>query len=232
MNEFPILWKDQDLLVIDKPSGLLSLPDGYDPSLPHVKSLLEPTYGQLWMVHRLDRETSGVMIVARNAGAHQKMNKQFQSRQVKKVYEAIVLGCPQWDRKIVQLPLRTNAGRRHITVVDRENGKPSVTQLRVLERFTNYCFIEAKPITGRRHQIRAHLTFEGHPIAGDNLYGFHEIGSDDLFQGQVFAREPVFERTALHARSIEFRHPGDGQVYLVEAPLAIDLQRALYQLRM
>jgi RluA family pseudouridine synthase len=231
LTDIPILWSDQDLLVIDKPAGMLSLPDGYDPSLPHVKSVLSPLYGDLWIVHRLDRETSGVMVLACNADAHQDMNTQFQNRMVKKVYVAIVLGCPEWDQKFVQLPLRTNVGRRHRTVVDRDSGKGSETQFNVLERFADYCLIEAKPGTGRRHQIRAHLFNEGYPIACDSLYGILQAGIEDQITSEKYTGVPMLERTALHASSIEFINPGDGKKNLVEAPLASDMQLVLKYLR-
>ncbi|MCK4727185.1 MAG: RNA pseudouridine synthase, partial [Anaerolineales bacterium] len=131
LTHIPILWSDKDLLVIDKPAGMLALPDGYDPSVPHVKSVLSPEHGPLWIVHRLDRFTSGVMVLARNAEAHQQLNTQFQDRKVKKTYRALVLGSPEWDRKLVELPLRINTGRLHRTVVDLSKGKPSATQFTV-----------------------------------------------------------------------------------------------------
>ena len=231
MTDIPILWSDQDLLVINKPAGMLSLPDGYDPSLPHVKSVLSPIYGDLWIVHRLDRETSGVMVLAYNADAHQGLNTQFQNRVVKKVYLALVLGCPDWDQKIVQLPLRTNVGRRHRTIVDRDEGKHSETRFDVLERFMDFCMIEARPGTGRRHQIRAHLSSEGYPIACDSLYGPRQTDFAVHFQGEINPGEPVMERTALHASSIVFTHPGSGQRCQIEAPLARDMHLALRLLR-
>ena len=100
--------------------------------------MLSSAQGVLWIVHRLDRDTSGVMVLARNAEAHQELNTQFQSRMVKKVYQALILGCPEWDQKIVQLPLKTNASRRHRTVIDRGNGKQAEARFDVPERFNDY----------------------------------------------------------------------------------------------
>src|SRR5512136_520643 len=100
----PILYIDDVLLVIDKPAGLPSLPDGYNPATPHVRSLLEPIFGRVWFVHRLDRDTSGVLLLARSAAAHRILNTQFDQRQVKKVYHALVYGSPDWVAKTVDLP--------------------------------------------------------------------------------------------------------------------------------
>lgn len=181
--------------MIDKPAGLHTLPDGYDASLPHVRGVLEPEYGRLWIVHRLDRETSGVLVLVRTAEAHRSLNTQFEQHQVRKIYHALVEGSPDWHDTSVRLPLRTNVGHRHRTAVDPQRGKPAVTHLRVLERFEEATLVEAAPETGRTHQIRAHLAALGHPIVGDELYG----GS------------PSLAGLHLHARSLEIVHPVTGE---------------------
>ncbi len=231
----PVIWSDDYIIVIDKPAGLLAIPDGYDPAAPHVKAVLAPHYEPLWIVHRLDRYTSGVMVLARSTSAHRQLNTQFQERQVKKAYLALVVGDPAWERIVVDQPLRENVGRRHQTVVDQQNGKPSVTRLEVLDRFGSYCLIEASPETGRRHQIRAHLSAEGFPIAGDSLYGSKtEILRSDIdhhFPGGLQSGETVLNRSALHARSIEFGHPITHKHSLFEAPYPRDIMLILDILR-
>ena len=202
----PIVYLDEALLVINKPAGLHTLPDGYDASLPHVRGLLEPEYGRLWIVHRLDRETSGVLLLARSPVAHRSLNTQFEQHQVRKVYHALVAGSPTWQETTCQLPLRTNVGHRHRTAVDVRGGKPAVTHLRVLQRFESCTLLEAAPETGRTHQIRAHLAALGCPILGDVLYG-GEFSAQGLF---------------LHARSLVISHPLNGESLKFEAEYPID----------
>jgi len=217
----PILYVDDVLLVINKPAGLPSLPDGYDPAAPHVRSLLEPHFGRVWIVHRLDRDTSGVLLLARSAGAHRLLNMQFDQRQVKKVYHALVNGSPDWDEKMVDLPLRVNVGHKHRTAVDPARGKPAVTHLRVMERFAGYALVEAAPETGRTHQIRAHLVAAGYPLLADELYGS---------QTESQAAPPM-PRLALHARALTFMHPVQGILLRVESPYPEDFTQALERLR-
>lgn len=218
-SAIPVLWIDEAILAIAKPAGLRTLPDGYDPAIPYLKSLLEPLYGQLWIVHRLDKETSGVVVLARTSEAHRSLNTQFEQHNIQKVYHALVKGMPEWEEKTVDLPLRPNGDRRHRTVVDPRQGKPAVTRLRVLERFKDYALIEASPETGRTHQIRTHLAALSCPLAGDGLYG----GEDPL---------PALEGFALHARSLSLTHPLSGEPFSLEAPYPLLFQSTLEALRL
>jgi tRNA pseudouridine32 synthase/23S rRNA pseudouridine746 synthase len=221
LSSIPILFADDTLLVIDKPAGLLTLPDGYDPAAPYVRCLLEPHFGRVWIVHRLDRGTSGVLLVARTAQAHRALNRQFDLRQVAKVYHALVIGDPVWDSKTVDLPLRANVGHKHRTAVDPGRGKPAVTRLRVLERFPACALVEACPETGRTHQIRTHLAAMGYPLVGDALYGSHQEADDP----------PVMPRLGLHARQLTFEHPIFRSTMSFDAPYPEDFSRALVNLR-
>jgi tRNA pseudouridine32 synthase / 23S rRNA pseudouridine746 synthase len=220
-----ILWQDETLVAVNKPAGLLTLPDGYDPGLPHLRSVLEPHLGRLWIVHRLDRDTSGILLLARNAAAHRNLNLQFALRQVEKLYHAIVCGAPDWESLALDLPLRSNAGHRRRTVVDTGRGKPASTLLKVLERLKApdlglFGLVEARPLTGRTHQIRAHLAAVGYPIAGDPLYGI-----------RMQLPEGLFQRTALHAWQVRAVHPSSGEAHTWQAPYPDDFRSALQILR-
>jgi RluA family pseudouridine synthase len=211
-----LLWSDEHLVAINKPSGLLSLPDGYRPEKPHLRAIMEPNLGRLWMVHRLDRETSGVMVLARSAEAHRNLNEQFEEQQVSKIYHALVVGNPPWETHHVSLPLRPNGDRRHRTVADRRHGKAAVTGLKVLRQLDGWALVEAAPKTGRPHQIRAHLAAIGHPVVADALYGKRDHPSHHQI-----------ERLALHALSIAFSHPILGTPSYFKAPYPEDLAAAL-----
>ncbi len=218
MLELPVLFLDEHLLAVNKPAGLPTLPDGYDKSAPCLINVLKQQVGRVWVVHRLDKDTSGVIVVARSAEVHRALNSAFDSRQVSKVYHAIVIGVPQWDVYRIDLPLRPDGDRRHRTIIDRQRGKPAATQLRVLERLAPFTLIEARPETGRTHQIRAHLAAIDLPLAGDALYHSQDA--------------PAFlARTALHARALELEHPVTHQALHLEAPYPSDFTQALLQLR-
>jgi tRNA pseudouridine32 synthase / 23S rRNA pseudouridine746 synthase len=213
-----VLWVDEAVIAVNKPSGLRTLPDGYDPDAPHLKSLLEPIYGKLWVVHRLDKETSGVIVLPRTSEAHRSLNSQFEQHTVRKVYHALVRGMPEWVERSIDFPLRTNGDRRHRTVVDAQRGKPALTHLHVMERFKAFALVEARPETGRTHQIRCHLAALGYPLAGDVLYG----GEEPV---------PPLESFALHAKSLSLEHPLSGKILLLEAPYPNAYQIALERLR-
>ena len=212
--DIPIIYCDPHLLAVNKPAGLPTLPDGYRPDAPYLVGLLKRDYAPLWVVHRLDRQTSGVVVLARSAEVHRGLNLAFDSRAVSKTYHALIVGRPAWAERAIDLPLRTDGDRRHRTVVDAQRGKPAVTHARVITRYDRYALIELQPETGRTHQIRAHLAAIGYPLAGDELYG----GIMD---------EQLITRSALHARSIRFAHPIIHEEMQFEAPYPQDFVAAL-----
>jgi RluA family pseudouridine synthase len=231
-----VIYSDSALLVINKPAGLSTLPDGYNSALPHIKSLLEQQVGKLWIVHRLDKDTSGVLVLARSAQAHRSLNTQFEKHQVSKIYHALVEGNPDWHEKSINLPLRPNGDRSHRTVVDMDHGKPATTHLKVLSRFGNYCLLEAAPETGRTHQIRAHLSSVSLHIVGDKLYTVSKHGNLTDTKSQPMpcvdlSKIPMLGM-GLHARSLEITHPTSGQKLKFEATYPAWWENALQLLRM
>jgi tRNA pseudouridine32 synthase/23S rRNA pseudouridine746 synthase len=230
-----VLYQDDALLVINKPSGLSTLPDGYNPTLPHIKSVLEQEFGRVWIVHRLDKETSGVLLLARTAQAHRSLNTQFEQRLVSKVYHALVNGNPEWQEHTVNLPLRPNGDRQHRTVIDPQAGKPATTHLKVLDRYGHYCLMEAIPETGRTHQIRAHLYALGLFIVGDKLYAgrIDYQSKDDMRHSQRdnLSRIELAKRMGLHAIALEINHPITGERMKFIAPYPAELVAVLEQFR-
>ncbi len=212
-----ILHEDTDLLIVNKPAGMPVLPDGWEKNAPYLVRLLEEQHGKLWVVHRLDKITSGVMVIARTAEAHRSLNMQFEQHEAKKVYHAIAIGEPEWDQHTARHPLRADVGHSHRTVVDHSKGKPSETSFRVLERNGGFSLLEAVPATGRTHQVRVHAYALGFPLLGDTLYSA--------------PKTELIARPALHAQSLTFTHPATGEQVSFAAPHPEDFEAALERLR-
>jgi RluA family pseudouridine synthase len=227
-----ILHLDDQIIVINKPAGLSVLPDGWEPDANYLLKMLEEKYenpstplqgqagsGQrLWVVHRLDKITSGVMVFARTADAHRALNSQFERHEVEKVYHAIVEGNPVWEEKVCKMPLRTNIGHKHRTAVDHKRGKPAETIFKVLKRWQPEALLEARPLTGRTHQIRAHLYALRYPLLGDVLYGASQTD--------------LIARPALHALSLSFVHPQSGERVSYFASYPNDLQQLMERFKL
>lgn len=192
-----IPYQDEHIIVVNKPARLSVLPEGWNPDAPYLRQMLEEKFDQIWVVHRLDKVTSGVMVFALTAEAHRGLNRQFERHEVEKVYQAIVEGVPPWNVRNARHMLRTNVGRKHRTVVVHKRGKNSETDFKVLKRGQAEAFVEAYPKTGRTHQVRVHLSALGFPLLGDILYGASETD--------------LIERPALHAYSLGFTHPISGE---------------------
>jgi RluA family pseudouridine synthase len=233
-SPLPILLSDEALLAIDKPSGILSIPDHWDPDVPDAVTELKAAWGKLFVVHRLDKDTSGVLLFAKTAEAHKSLSEAFESRSVSKVYRALVRGVPDWAETTCDLPLMPDGDRLHRTIVTAHHGKPSATSFSVVARYKDCALVEARPLTGRTHQVRVHLAALGHPCLCDRLYG----DGDPLllsklkrrWKGDPFEERPLLERAALHALSAEFPHPLGGAILKLEAPLPKDMRATVAQL--
>jgi 23S rRNA pseudouridine1911/1915/1917 synthase len=228
-----ILYEDQHVLVLDKPAGLVVHPGAGNPAGTLVNALLhrDPQLDKLpraGIVHRLDKDTSGVMVVARTLQAHTALVEQLSSRQVHRQYLAIVVGA------LVSGGTAHAAIDRHprdrLRMAVREDGKDAVTHYRLRERFRAHTALECRLETGRTHQIRVHMAHLKHPIVGDPLYG----GSLRLPKGaseELIAALRGFKRQALHAEVLEFAHPVTGEPIRCSAPLPEDMQRLMRLLR-
>jgi RluA family pseudouridine synthase len=220
-----VLFSDPNILVINKPAGLLCVTDGYKPDLPTVRSVLEEEWGRLFIVHRLDKDTSGVLVLARSPDTHRFLDRQFAERQISKTYHALCIGTPTWEQISIDSRLRVNGDRSHRTIVDSRTGKPAHTQARLVEQFQGYCLVETHPSTGYTHQIRAHLSSIGFPILGDPLYRLPPALKSRPFDLGLFTS---FPRTALHALSISIVHPETNEPVTFQAPYSADFLQFLH----
>lgn len=225
-----VLHADADVIVLDKPAGLVVHPGAGNPRGTLVNALLhfDPSLAQLpraGIVHRLDKDTSGVMVVARSARAHTALVAQLGARSVQRQYLAVVLGTMVAGGSVDAAIGRHPRDRVRMAVVD--GGRPAITHYRVQQRYRAHTALECRLETGRTHQIRVHMAHIGHPLIGDPLYGgalrLPKAASEALIQTLR-----GFRRQALHARHLRFVHPGSGEAVQFDAPLPADL-RALMQ---
>jgi RluA family pseudouridine synthase len=229
-----ILAEDDTLIVINKPAGLLVLPDRYDRSIINLSELLREVIEPLFVVHRIDRETSGVVLFAKTAEAHAFLNDAFESREVRKSYLAIVAGSQIPDAGAIDLPIGESEGKVRKMRIDSRRGKEARTEFRVVERYNGYALLDVRPHTGRTHQIRIHLAAKNLPIVADPLYGdgqpffLSAIKRNYKTKGE---EQPLLWRTALHAHSLSFTHPVTKEMMSIEAPLPKDMGAVVKALR-
>lgn len=221
-----VVYEDKDIIVVNKPKGLVVHPanGNWEGTLVNAimaicKDSLSGIGGEIrpGIVHRLDKDTSGLLIIAKNDEAHLNMSNQIKDRQVKKIYYALVRGVVPENEATINMPIgRSTKDRKKMAVT--KNGKEAITHFRVLERFNKYTLLEVKIDTGRTHQIRVHLSEIGHPVVGDEVYsnGKNEFG----VKGQL-----------LHAKSLDFKHPITGKQMHLETELPEEFENVLKQLR-
>jgi 23S rRNA pseudouridine1911/1915/1917 synthase len=234
-----IIYEDEELIVLNKQSGMIVHPARGNTHGTLVNALvfysdkLSTGLGEFrpGIVHRLDKNTTGVMVVTKNDTAQWKIAKQFEHRQVNKTYLAIVHGTPELTADRINVPLGIHPRFREKYAVRPDSGKEAVTFYEVLEPFRGFSLLKLTPKTGRTHQIRVHLSYIKHPIVADDMYGGKLIYPWQLADTEPAVQEPILSRVALHAFSLEFRHPATEKTVEFEAPLPQDMQNLLNVLR-
>ena len=234
-----IIYEDQDLIVLNKQADMIVHPARgnlhgtlvnalafYSDKLSSGTDEFRPG-----IIHRLDRDTTGVMVVAKNDTAQWKIAKQFERRQTKKSYLAVVHGTPELTADRISAPLGVHPRIREKYAIRPEIGKEAITFYEVLESFRGFSLLGLTPKTGRTHQIRVHLLYIKHPIVGDDMYGGKLVYPWQLQDSEPAAQDPVITRCALHASTLEFKHPTTNEMLKFQAPLPDDMQNLLDMLR-
>lgn len=226
--DFGVIYEDDQILVINKPSGLVvhpgagirsgTLVNGLLACYPEISGVGSPA--RPGIVHRLDKETSGLMVVARTQAAYQSLRQQFEDRTVKKTYLALALGRFKEKKGTIDLPIGRHVHHREKISVRTRKPKIAITHYEVLEEFKETTFLALKPVTGRTHQLRVHLSATGHPLAGDSRYG-----------GSGQKQRKKYARLFLHAWKLSFEHPATGERLEFECPLPTELEAVLQRER-
>jgi len=234
-----IIYEDTELIVINKQPGMIVHPARGNTHGTLVNALvfysdkLSSGLGEFrpGIVHRLDRNTTGVMIVTKDDAAQAKIAKQFEHRQVNKSYLAIVHGTPDLIADRIKAPLGVHPRTREKYAVRSDTGKEAITFYEVLEAFRGFSLLKMTPKTGRTHQIRVHLSYIRHPVVADGMYGGKLVYLWQLADAEPAVAEPLLGRVALHAFAIEFKHPTTEKMVRFEAPMPADMNRLLDALR-
>lgn len=227
-----IIFENEDFVAVNKPSGLLTIPDREGAN--GLKNLLRDKYGNIFTVHRLDKDTSGIVVFAKNENSHRHLSQQFEGRETKKIYNGLVLGSPFEQSGVINEPIAEHPTKKGVMVVYRK-GKESITEYEVLEKFRLFSWMQFHILTGRTHQIRVHMKHLGHPIVCDELYGdgkpvfISQIKNNYKLSQNAEEEKPILSRLALHASQLTFKQM-NGEAITLEAPLPKDLRALLNQL--
>lgn len=229
-----ILFEDEALIIVDKPAPYLTIPDRYDRTIPSVFGILSDTREEVFINHRIDKETSGLLVFTKTAEAHKLLSVQFEERQVDKKYFALVHGTPAEEVGQIDLPIAAHRVRKKGMVVDAK-GKDSVTKFRIISSWKRHSLVELALITGRQHQIRVHMKSIYCPLVCDNLYGDGEpfYLSDIkryINRNPDEAERPLLSRLALHAHALEFTHPLKNELMQFTSDLPKDMKAVVHQL--
>ncbi len=234
-----IIYEDSCLIILNKQPGMLVHPARSNTHGTLVNALvfysdkLSSGLGEFrpGIVHRLDKNTTGVMVVAKDDTTQWKIAKQFEHRQVNKSYLAIVHGTPELTADRIKVPLGIHPRTREKYAIRPQEGKESITFYEVLEHWRGFSLLKLTPKTGRTHQLRVHLLYIKHPIVADDMYGGRLVYPWQLADAEPAVQQPVISRVALHAHTLEFKHPKTDEMVKFEAPLPEDMQNMLDMLR-
>lgn len=230
-DNIEILFEDDDIVVVSKPAGVLSIPDRYNKTIPNLYGILTEKYGEIFVAHRLDKDTSGVMIFARNACAHKHLNTQFEEQRVKKLYHLVLSGVVNKDEIKIDIPLAPDPSKKGV-MIPSARGKESLTNLKVMTRYRVATLVECDLVTGRHHQLRAHCAAIGFPLLVDEIYG----ASEEFLLSTIKKRynlkkdeveRPIISRVSMHASFIRFEHPSTKQQVEFTAEYPKDFQALL-----
>ncbi len=234
-NKVEILFEDESIVVVNKPAGVLSIPDRFKPELPNLKNLLLQDREVIIPVHRLDKFTSGIIIFAKTPEAHRDLSNQWQGKKVDKTYLAFVQGIPNNETGSIDKPIASDPSRPGKMKINR-NGKQAVSHYKVLEVYQDIALVEVKIETGRTHQIRVHLRSIGHPLLVDKDYAKKEAWYLSSFKGKKFSKgkaeeeRPLLSRLSLHAKTLVFKNPSTQEEQVLTAEFPKDLRALSKQL--
>jgi 23S rRNA pseudouridine1911/1915/1917 synthase len=229
---FTVVYEDDRIIAVNKRSGIAVSPDRWDPTKERLDKMVP---GTVWTVHRIDRDTSGLVVFAKDEETHRLLSAAFEGRQVQKRYLAIIHGRPDWKEAGCDLPLVPNGNKQHLTIIDKYQGKKSLTNFRFLGGTGNYGIVEALPETGRTHQIRVHLASMGHPVVCDPLYGSTKPVLLSSFKrdwrGDPLDERPLLDRLGLHAAELTLpSFPNENGSLRLVAPLPRDMAALIKQM--
>ena len=228
-----IIAENENWIALNKPSGLLSIPDREGKELS-LKMMLQEKYSRILTVHRLDKDTSGLIVFAKDEATHRHLSIQFEERKTKKIYAGLVIGSPTEKKGSISLPLAENMVQRGMMIVN-QRGKESLTDYEVIDDFGIYSWMQFEIHTGRTHQIRVHMKEIGHPLVCDELYGdgksvlISSLKKKFNLSKNELEERPILSRLALHAFQLTFKDI-KGKTVELEAPLPKDLRALLQQL--
>jgi RluA family pseudouridine synthase len=217
---YEIIYEDDYIVAVNKQAGILAVPDRYNPNIINLKHLLGLKYGEIFVVHRLDKGTSGIMIYAKDAVTHKAFNEMFEKQEIEKIYHVLVKGVFPKNEIDIDIPIMPSQGKKGISIPS-ARGKQSLTKVKVLDRYDRATMLECNLVTGRSHQIRVHLSTLGFPLYVDLDYGGNESFKISDFKKRFNLKKnteerPILDRLSMHAYSMRFIHPRTNkELYLV-----------------